>query len=70
MFAVGQTSVSLTVQTENQIKIPDILYACCALFAMYILCEAGWWKERKGFLIVSSTSVWDANTAADTIFIP
>lgn len=41
MFAVGQTSVSLTVQTENQIKIPDILYACCALFAMYILCEAG-----------------------------
>lgn len=41
MLAVGQTSVSLTVQIQNQIQISDILYASCALFAVYTLCEAG-----------------------------
>lgn len=68
MLAVGQKSVSLTVQIQNQIQISDILYASCALFAMYTLCEAGWCKEHKCFLIVLSTSVWDVNTAAETIF--
>lgn len=40
MLEVGQTSVNLTVQIQNQIKIPDILYASCALFAVCTLCEA------------------------------
>lgn len=40
MLVVGQTSVNLTVQIQNQIKIPDILYASCALFAVCTLCEA------------------------------
>lgn len=69
MLEVGQTSVNLTVQIQNQIKIPDILYASCALFAVCTLCEADWSKDHKHFLIVLITSVWDANTAAETIFI-
>ena len=40
MLVLGQTSVNLIIQTQNQIKISDILYASCALFAVCTLCEA------------------------------
>lgn len=40
MLIVGQTSVNLTVNIQNQIKISDTLYASCALFAVCTLCEA------------------------------